>query len=213
MPTAGTTNSSGFWRPYFQKSIRAYETYVRPSAESKSQYQQRKRTPISLKASETTSPGSQWSSVIHWTTTKWFSAVFAFWAQWEEGVGELMMYDIPANELSVNAIEFLMGADDIRRRGKLKRRISIARVLVRSDFLIYSTLKDFNLLLGKLEDVASISARACRTPWTLTREVRESKGSGVVLWRRFFVGGGGWGRDGVLLSRLQQRILSYLSVF
>lgn len=75
-----------------------------------------------------------------------------------------MMYDIPANELSVNAIEFLMGADDIRRRGKLKRRISIARVLVRSDFLIYSTLKDFNLLLGKLEDVASISARACRTP-------------------------------------------------
>lgn len=74
-----------------------------------------------------------------------------------------------------------MGADDIRRRGKLKIRISIARVLVRSDFLIYSTLKDFNFLLGKLEDVASLSARACRAPRTLMREVRESKGSGVVL--------------------------------
>lgn len=75
----------------------------------------------------------------------------------------LMMYKILANKLSINAQEFFEGTLTRSVRGKLKLRTSIARTRVRSDFLTYRILKDFNLLLGRYDDLASLSARTCRT--------------------------------------------------
>lgn len=75
----------------------------------------------------------------------------------------LMMYKILANKLNINALEFVDGMLTRSVRGKLKLRISIARTRVRSNFLTYRILKDFNLLIGRYDDLASLSARTFRT--------------------------------------------------
>lgn len=74
----------------------------------------------------------------------------------------VMMFKIISNKLSVNPTDFFDGALTRSVRGKLKLRVSVAKTRVRSDFLTYRTLGDFNLLLGKYEDMSRLSVQVCK---------------------------------------------------
>lgn len=74
----------------------------------------------------------------------------------------IMLYKILASKLSTNPTDFFDGVLPKSMRGKLKLRVSVAKSRIRCDFLTYRFLKEFNLLLGKYEDLSRLSAHACK---------------------------------------------------
>lgn len=78
----------------------------------------------------------------------------------------VMMYKILSRKLSINPEDFFEGMLTKSVRGKLKLRVSIAKSRIRSDFLTYRVLKEFNLLLGKYDDLARLSVHVCRRSTT-----------------------------------------------
>lgn len=74
----------------------------------------------------------------------------------------VMMCKIPANKVSIEPAKFFDGVLTTSARGKQKLRVSVAKTRIRSDFLTYRTPYQFNLLLGRYEDLRWMSVYTCR---------------------------------------------------
>lgn len=74
----------------------------------------------------------------------------------------IMMYKIFAENVFIDPTDFFGGILTRSVRGKLKLRVSVTKSRVRSDFLTYRALKEFNLLLGKHDDLRELSVQTCR---------------------------------------------------
>lgn len=69
----------------------------------------------------------------------------------------IMMFKILTKKLNNDTEEFLDGELTRSVRGKLKLRVPVAKSRLRTDFLTYRTLTELNLLLGRYDDIMSMS--------------------------------------------------------